>query len=107
MTLENSSDLQKEIDTTVDSFNFDTLPKLIGVKINTLCVAKSVVDSKLYRGKIISKIVKSNVEVEFIDYGITEKLPLTNVVSLPLVSNSKMSDIDDEKLEKNTEFYLF
>jgi len=65
------------------------------------------VDSKLYRGKIISKIVKSNVEVEFIDYGITEKLPLTNVVSLPLVSNSKIVGFDDEKVEKKQRILFY
>lgn len=42
-------------------------------------MAKSAQDGKLYRGKIMSKAVKDMVDVEYIDYGYTEKLQTSSL----------------------------
>ncbi|EAS06886.2 tudor domain protein (macronuclear) [Tetrahymena thermophila SB210] len=75
--------IQKQIDDLVDSYDLPKLQKLKVIKQKTLCVAKSEQDGKLYRGKIVQKPANSQVDVEFIDYGLIEKLPTANLYQLP------------------------
>lgn len=51
-------------------------------KLNDIIGAKSITDGIFYRAKLVKKLSDVSYIVHFIDYGIEEKVNLSNIVSL-------------------------
>lgn len=79
------ADLCAELDALMDVLNGDVasgkLQQMKDTENGQLCVARSSLDSALYRARILKKL-QDNVEVVYIDYGNKEIIPSKSILSI-------------------------